>query len=780
MSDDRPPLDTKKAEVAIKAAQALSAEYGHEFITLEHLLASLLMQEDVSNALESLDVNIAEVRKELKAHFESGRVPSGTSGVSGRGTIALKRVVDRATANAIFSSRLEITSLHLLVSLMCEEAEESHAMFFLSKHGLDLLDLKKYISHNLEIDEDGNELEDSLSSEETGEDAPAPKSKAEKLLDKYCDNLNIEAANGKIDPLIGREEEVHTLMLTTARRTKNNVVLVGEPGVGKTAVVEGLAKMIQEDAVPDAIKGSIIYSLSIANLLAGTKFRGDMEERVKLIIEALEKRGEELGVLPILFIDEIHTMMGAGAGSQGAVDVANLLKPALAKGKLRCIGGTTYEEYRKHFEKDRALLRRFQKLDVNEPSIEDAKLILRGLAPRYAEFHGIEFSPEALDAAVELTARYVTDRFLPDKAIDVIDAAGARQKIRPEADRIVMIDEGLIEDEVSRIAKVPPKTVKENDATKLSHLDSDLRANVFGQDEAIDVVTDAVYMSRAGLRTPNKPQGNYLFAGPTGVGKTELAKQLASTLGIPLERFDMSEYMEKHAISKFIGSPPGYVGFGDGAAGSGLLTNALEKNPHCVLLIDEIEKAHPDIFNVFLQIMDNGMLTNSSGKAVSARNVILIMTTNAGASELQKNNIGFGSNDRQGSDDKVIESMFAPEFRNRLDAIVKFNSLTSDNMLSVVDKFLNQLSKQALERGVILQFTSDLKAWLAKEGYDPKMGARPLERVIQNKISKVLSRSMLFGDLVGGGKAKIGIKSGEVTITKSVPKPLLIEDKITE
>ncbi|HEX8350754.1 MAG TPA: AAA family ATPase, partial [Hymenobacter sp.] len=538
-----------------------------------------------------------------------------------------------------------------------------------------------------------------------------------KLLEKYCDNLNADALAGKIDPLIGRQTEVHSLMLTTARRTKNNVVLVGEPGVGKTAVVEGLAKLIAEDQVPDAIKGSVIYSLSIANLLAGTKFRGDMEERVKQVIEAIEKRGEELGVLPMLFIDEVHTMMGAGAGTQGAMDVANLLKPALAKGKLRCIGGTTYEEYRKHFEKDRALMRRFQKLDIKEPSIEDTKLILRGLIPSYEAFHGVKYDLAALDTAVELTSRYITDRFLPDKAIDVVDAAGARQKIRPETEREPVITVELMQEEISRIAKIPSTTVKESEEDKLALLESNLRDTVFGQDNAILEVTDAVYLSRAGLRDPNKPQGNYLFAGPTGVGKTELAKQLAATLSIPLERFDMSEYMEKHSVSKFIGSPPGYVGFGDGGAGSGLLTNAIENTPHCVLLIDEIEKAHPDIFNVFLQIMDNGQITNSSGKTVSCRNVILIMTTNAGATELQKNSLGFGANSREGSDDKVIESMFAPEFRNRLDAIVKFNALASDNMLRVVDKFLAQLAGLAAGKGLTLEFTPTLRNWLAEKGF---------------------------------------------------------------
>jgi ATP-dependent Clp protease ATP-binding subunit ClpA len=482
-----------------------------------------------------------------------------------------------------------------------------------------------------------------------------------------------------------------------------------------------------------------------------------MEERVKQIIDAVEKVGEEKGILPMLFIDEIHTIMGAGAGSSGALDVANLLKPALAKGKLRCIGGTTYEEYRKHFEKDRALLRRFQKLDILEPSIEDSKRIIAGISKVYADYHGITYDDAALDAAVELTARYVTDRMLPDKAIDVIDAAGARQKVAHPDARVVQITVELIEDEVSRIAKIPARTVKEDETQKLEHLEQDLHKAVFGQDKAIDAVVDAVFMSRAGLRDPNKPQGNYLFAGPTGVGKTELAKQLSNTLAVPLHRFDMSEYMEKHSVSKFIGSPPGYVGFGDGASGSGLLTNAVENSPHCILLIDELEKAHPDIFNIFLQVMDNGQLTNSAGKTVNFRNVIMIMTTNAGASEIAKNTLGFGDNSTVGNDDKVIEKMFAPEFRNRLDAIVKFNALKSDNMLMIVDKFMAQLNKQAADKGVVITLNEDAKGWLARKGYDPKMGARPLARLIQDSIGKPLSRRILFGDLKTGGTAQVSV-----------------------
>lgn len=785
MDDENQPrkIDLSKVEPLFETLHQLVVQYKHEYVTLEHLLAVLLKEEEVTATLAAVGADANELQKDIFAHIESGAMPqTAIDEFVARRTLALTRVVDRAVTQTLFSDRGKLRPVDLLIAILEEDTTESHAAYFLAKHGVDGLDVKSHVSHSDEFFEDEDEDGGITISTEAAEEGEGRKrqSRADRTLGAYCENLNELALEGKIDPLIGRETEVHSLMLTTARRTKNNVVLVGEPGVGKTAVVEGLAKMIVEDLVPEALKGSVIYSLSIGNLLAGTKFRGDMEERVKAVLEAIEAKGVELGVTPILFIDEVHTLMGAGSGNQGGLDVANLLKPALAKGKLRCIGGTTYDEFRKHFEKDRALMRRFQKLDICEPSIEDAKRILAGLATAYQDFHSITYTPDALDAAVELSARYVTDRFLPDKAIDVIDAAGARQKLAPVTERITLITRELIEAEVSRIAKVPPQSVKEDESAKLANLEGDLRGTVFGQDDAILAVTDAVYMSRAGLRNPLKPQGNYLFAGPTGVGKTELAKQLAATLGIPLERFDMSEYMEKHSVSKFIGSPPGYVGFGDGAAGSGLLVNAIEKSPHCVLLIDEVEKAHPDIFNVFLQIMDNGQLTSSAGKTVSARNVILIMTTNAGAAELQKNSLGFGGNSRAGTDDKIIEQMFAPEFRNRLDAIVKFNALTQDNMIRVVEKFVKQLTTQALDRGLVLSVTKQAKEWLAEKGYDPKMGARPLERVIQNNVSKPLSRAMLFGDLKGGGEAEVTVKDDNLVITKLEPATLLIAKKDSE
>jgi len=773
-------FDPTKAQEVFERASQIAERHDHEYVTLEHLLASVMQDPKVLETLQEIGANTSDLSADLLAHFKTDLLGKG-NGRAPRQTQPLARVVNRVVAQCFFSGRMDIRPIDILISILNEKDENSHACYFLAKQGVELLDVKLAVSHDSDLDDDEPTVKevDENGNEIPEEEGKVRKTKAERLLEKFCVNLNEAALAGKIDPLIGRESEVATLVLTTARRTKNNVVLVGEPGVGKTAVVEGLAKMIAEEQVPDAIKGSIVYSLEIGALMAGTKFRGDMEERVKQIIDAVEKVGEEKGILPILFIDEIHTIMGAGAGSSGALDVANLLKPALAKGKLRCIGGTTYEEYRKHFEKDRALLRRFQKLDVLEPSIEDAKRILIGLSKVYQDYHGVTYDVDALEAAVDLTARYVTDRMLPDKAIDVIDAAGARQKIAPEADRKLIIDTLLIEQEVSRIAKIPARTVHEDETDKLAHLKSDLLKAVFGQDTAVETVDNAVILSRAGLRDPNRPQGNYLFAGPTGVGKTELAKQLASTLSIPLHRFDMSEYLESHSISKFIGSPPGYVGFGDGQAGSGLLANAIEGSPHSILLLDEMEKAHPDIFNIFLQIMDNGEFTTSAGKKINCRNLILIMTTNAGAKELQKNSLGFGGNSVAGNDDKVIESTFTPEFRNRLDAIVKFNALKSENMILIVDKFIGQLNAMAKLKNVQIMLSDKAREYLAVKGYDPKMGARPLNRLIQNELSQPLSRAMLFGDLKNGGTAMVDADEGAL-IVQTFPTPPATPEVVAE
>ena len=765
-------FDPTKANELVAKAQAIAVKHDHEYITLEHLLSVILLEKQVSDILVELGVDIPKLNKDIDDHLTSGAMGKAF-GRPPRGTINLERVIKRLVSQAMFSERKECRAIDLLIAIMNEDDPDSHACYFLAKQNLDIFDVKKAASTERVL-EDIDEVGDK---DAEGDQSVVNKSKSERLLDKFCRNLNEQAQAGKIDPLIGRETEVASLILTTARRTKNNVVLVGEPGVGKTAVVEGLAKMIAEGNVPDAIKGSIVYSLEMGDLMAGTKFRGDMEERVKQILESVEKLSEEKGVPIMLFIDEMHTMMGAGSGSQGSLDVANLLKPALAKGKLRCIGGTTYEEYRKHFEKDRALLRRFQRLDIVEPSVEDAKRIITGLSSVYAAYHNVSYTQEALDAAVDLTARYVTDRMLPDKAIDVIDACGARQKIAADDVRQSVITVGLVEEEVSRIAKIPTQTVKEDDTDKLLHLKHDLQKVVFGQDLAIDTVENAVLLSRSGLRPADKTQGSYLFVGPTGVGKTELTKRLAETLSMKIHRFDMSEYMEKHSISKFIGSPPGYVGFGDGAAGSGLLANAIDQDPFSVILIDEVEKAHPDIFNIFLKIMDNGAFTTSAGKTINCQNIILIMTSNAGAKELQKNSMGFGGNSVAGNDDKVIEQTFSPEFRNRLDAIVKFNNLAQEHMLLVVDKFLGNLATLAKARNVTLTFTPEANNYLAEKGYSPKYGARPLARLVQEKVSQPLSRLLLFGDLKNGGHATVTVRNGDIVI---VPEYKLLESDIVE
>jgi ATP-dependent Clp protease ATP-binding subunit ClpA len=757
-----------KAQEIIERAGDIATMNMHEYVTLEHLLASLLGESAVKEVLIDLDVDVDELEKDLVSFYGAGILPKAQEGFAARRTPALMNAIKRATAQVMLSGRKKIQPTDLLVSLVEQADEDSHAFFFLAKYGVDADTLKFVVSHPVHEADDGEEEEDET----------AGLNKNQRLLARYCINLNDQAGKGLIDPLIGREAEVASLILTTARRTKNNSVLIGEPGVGKTAVVEGLAKMIVEGDVPDSIKTAVVYSLDISALMAGAKFRGDMEERLKQVLKALEELEQ-----PILFIDEIHMIMGAGASSGGGgMDVANLLKPALAKGQLRCIGSTTYEEFRKYFEKDRALLRRFQRLDINEPSVEDAKRIVHGLSTVYGDYHGVTYTDEALDAAVELTARYVNDKLLPDKAIDVIDAAGARQKIRPEEDKIKIIDLSMIEAEVSRIARIPARTVKEDEGDKLAHLEIDLNASVFGQDVAVQTVTDAVIMARSGLRSPNKPQSSFLFTGPTGVGKTELAKQLSRTLSLPLIRYNMSEYMEKHSVSKLIGSPPGYVGHGDGAAGSGLLINDIEKTPHAILLLDEIEKAHEDVFKLFLQVMDDGMLTSSSGKTVNFQNVLIIMTSNAGASELQKNNIGFARelDDRQGADDAEINKTFSPEFRNRLDAIVKFLPLTKNNMIHIVIKFIEELNVLAADKNVHLDMSPEALEWLAEKGYDPKMGARPLSRVIDDLIKKPLSRALIFGDLKRGGTALGTVVDGEFTLQTNAKAEEKVEELVQE
>ena len=725
MSDTPKSFDDSKIIELAKRAYQLSYDMNHEYVTYEHYLASLLEDPSVIEVLGDMDgVDVKSISVDLKEFFDGGFVPQSTRPPRETGKVV--QLLKQSTLQLLFSGRTEINSLDVLLAL--SQQDDSHAAAFLNKAGLRPLSLKNYLieKHNPENGEDTSSVKDGKPSKEMDEE------QAKKILAKFCVNLNELAGKGKIDPLIGREAEVYKTVQITARRKKNNVIFVGEPGVGKSQLVEGLALLISQKKTPKVLWDSTIYSLDVGSLLAGTKYRGDMEDRIKMVLKALSMVKKSM-----LFIDEIHMIMGAGSGgANSSVDVSNLLKPALAKGEIRCIGATTYEDYRKYFEKDRALLRRFEKVDVDEPSVEDTKRILMGVKKHYEEYHNVEYTEEAINLAVDLTHRYVTNRFLPDKAIDIIDSAGARIRIDDnDISKIVAAD--AIELEVSKIAKVPPNTVKESEAKKLSHLEHNFKSNVFGQQEAMSVLTDAVYLSRSGLRDLEKPLLCALFSGPTGTGKSASVISLADTLSIPLVRFDMSEYMEKHSVSKFIGSPPGYVGYGDGDAGSGKLINEIEKNPHCVLLLDEIEKAHPDVFNILLQVLDAGRLTSSNGKTVNFKNVYIIMTTNAGAAEMEKNAMGFGKIDREGDDDDAIKKMFTPEFRNRLDVVVKFKRLTPEVMLLVVDKFIKQLNKLSSEKNINIKLDNKARDWLSIKGYDSKMGARPLGRVIEQNIKKV-------------------------------------------
>lgn len=744
-------------KVMVSAIQK-AEDLGHEVATLEHMLAALIDNDDVKNCMASLEIDIGLIKEGIDDFLAGGFLPMAEG--TPYPTRSFEEVAARCIGSAVFSSRPQATPVDLLVHLLQYPAEDSHAVTLLHKAGLTSLMVKRWLSHGQGAAANGPE---NVAAGDPSAPTPTRISnadEADKFLRKYCINLNDVAKEGKIDPLVGREDEVATIVQITARRTKNNVVLVGEPGVGKTAIVEGLAKRIVDGEVPDILKNAVVWSLDIGNLVAGTRYRGDFEERMKQVLQALEFVPN-----PILFIDEIHTIMGAGAGSQGSLDVANLIKPALAKGTLRCVGSTTSEEFRKHFEKDRALLRRFKRVDVGEPSPEDTKSILRGLKASYEKHHDVTYEDAALDAAVDLTHRYVTNALLPDKAIDVIDNAGARQRVAPPDQRVKIIDVPLIEAEVAKIARIPAQEVAEDEALKLTRLEDDLKSAVFGQDKAIHALVDAVFVVRAGLRAPNKPQGCFLFTGPTGTGKTEVARQLAKTLGVPLLKYDMSEYMEKHSVAKLIGAPPGYVGYGDGASGGGKLINDVDSHPHSILLLDEIEKAHPDVFNVLLQVMDDGRLTSSSDKTVSFRNVTLIMTSNAGASELVKAPIGFGRNNRAGADEDAIKRLFTPEFRNRLDAVISFGSLDPATITKVVDKLLIELSLMTEARGVQVEASDEARAYIAEIGYDPSMGARPLARVIHDKIKKPLARLMLTGSLKDGGKAIIGKNGDEITVT---------------
>lgn len=752
-----PKFDARRASELMIVAATLAQSRNNEFVTIDHLVLACMEDEKFRASLVELKFKLDDFAAEFRDYFEETH-PRGAKPIKTRATTSLEAAIQRCTSSMMFSGRREVLAADLIIAIMAEA--DCHAAYYLNQHGLDVNELKELLAEEIDDDAPENADPNGEGGSAGGRMDKMSKEKAQKILDKFCVNLNKQAYQGKIDPLIGREAEVYSVVKTISRRTKNNIILTGEPGVGKTAIVEGLAKLIVDQQVPDAIAGSTIYSLDVAALVAGAKFRGDMEERAKQVIVALTKVDK-----PILFIDEIHMIMGAGAaGKSESMDLSNMLKPALARGELRCIGSTTMDEYRKHFEKDKALMRRFQKQDVSEPTIEDAKRILAGAKSVYEQYHGLTYTDDAIDSAVELTARYVTDRFLPDKAFDVIDAAGATQRVAKPEDKVTVITSELIENEVSLMAKIPARTVKENEADKLSHLEDDLRAVVFGQETAITTLSDAVIMSRAGLREANKPAGSYLFKGPTGVGKTEVAKRLAENLGVPLLRYDMSEYMEKHSISKLIGSPPGYVGYGDGQAGNGMLVSDIETNAHCVLLLDELEKAHPDVFNILLQVMDNGRLSSSAGKTVSFENVIVIMTSNVGARFNSKAAIGFGKSDRNVADDKILKDTFAPEFLNRLDAIVDFNALRREDILQVVDKFLGQLNTMAAEKNVVIEVTDEAKEWLGEKGYDKDMGARPLGRVITDNIKKPLSKAMLFGELKNGGHATVGVVNGELKI----------------
>ncbi|MBX9815417.1 MAG: ATP-dependent Clp protease ATP-binding subunit ClpA, partial [Sphingomonas sp.] len=724
-----------------KALEAASSRR-HEYATLEHLLLALIDDEHASKVMAACGVDLGDLKR-IVAHYldtelEALKVQQATDPSS---TSGFQRVVQRAILHVQSSGRDEVTGANVLVALFSER--ESYAVYFLQQQDMSRLDAVSYISHGVGKGGQAGEPAQVKGAEEEKPKAEAKSGKGESALKQFTVDLNEKAKRGKVDPLIGRAAEVDRTVQILCRRSKNNPLYVGDPGVGKTAIAEGLARKIIEGDVPDVLRPAVIYSLDMGALLAGTRYRGDFEERLKAVVNELEK-------LPhaILFIDEIHTVIGAGATSGGAMDASNLLKPALSGGTIRCIGSTTYKEFRNHFEKDRALLRRFQKIDVNEPSIEDTVKILAGLRSAFEEHHSVKYTPDAIKSAVELSARYINDRKLPDKAIDVIDEVGAMQMLVPPAKRKKTITAKEIEAVIATMARIPPKSVSKDDTKALASLETDLKRVVFGQNAAIEKLASAIKLSRAGLRDPDKPIGNYLFTGPTGVGKTEVARQLASILGIPLQRFDMSEYMERHSVSRLIGAPPGYVGYDQG----GLLTDAVDQNPHSVLLLDEIEKAHPDLFNILLQVMDNGKLTDHHGKTVDFRNAILIMTTNAGAADMARETVGFGNLTREGEDEQAVQRMFSPEFRNRLDAIVPFGYLPPEVVARVVDKFVLQLELQLADRGVHIKLDDGARKWLTDKGYDKLYGARPMSRLIQEKIKQPLAEELLFGKLVHGGE----------------------------
>ena len=767
------PSFSTTLEQSIHAALALANARRHELATLEHLLLALIDEPDAARVMKACSVDLDELRKSLEEFIDDdlSTLVTDVDGSEAVPTAAFQRVIQRAAIHVQSSGRTEVTGANVLVAIFAER--ESNAAYFLQSQDMTRYDAVNFIAHGVAKDPAFGESrpvtgatdaeEETLSSSATEADDK------ESALAKYCVDLNAKSRKGDVDPLIGRELEVERCVQVLCRRRKNNPLLVGDPGVGKTAIAEGLARKIVGGEVPEVLSGATIYSLDMGALLAGTRYRGDFEERLKAVVSELEEHPDA-----VLFIDEIHTVIGAGATSGGAMDASNLLKPALQGGKLRTMGSTTYKEFRQHFEKDRALSRRFQKIDVNEPSVEDSVKILKGLKPYFEDHHAIKYTADAIKSAVELSARYINDRKLPDKAIDVIDEAGAAQHLVAESKRRKTIGPKEIEAVVAKIARIPPKNVSKDDAEVLKDLEATLKRVVFGQDPAIEALSSAIKLARAGLREPEKPIGNYLFAGPTGVGKTEVAKQLASSLGVELMRFDMSEYMEKHAVSRLIGAPPGYVGFDQG----GLLTDGVDQNPHCVLLLDEIEKAHPDVYNILLQVMDHGQLTDHNGRTTDFRNVILIMTSNAGAAEQAKEAIGFGRDRREGEDTAAIERTFTPEFRNRLDAVISFRTLPKETILQVVEKFVLQLEAQLMDRNVSIELLPQAAEWLAEKGYDDKMGARPLGRVIQEHIKKPLAEELLFGKLAKGGLVRVGVKDGEIDLQVEEPeKPKITKKK---
>ena len=766
------PSFSNTLEQAIHSALALANSRSHEFATLEHLLLALIDEPDAVRVMKACSVDTEELRTTLVDYIDDdlSNLVTDIEGSEAVPTAAFQRVIQRAAIHVQSSGRSEVTGANVLVAIFAER--ESNAAYFLQDQDMTRYDAVNFIAHGVAKNPAYGESRPVSGAPENEEESQAQEPQGEQkesALAKYCVDLNAKSREGDIDPLIGRDSEVERCIQVLCRRRKNNPLLVGDPGVGKTAIAEGLARKIVAGETPAVLSNTTIYSLDMGALLAGTRYRGDFEERLKAVVTELEEHEDA-----VLFIDEIHTVIGAGATSGGAMDASNLLKPALQGGKLRTMGSTTYKEFRQHFEKDRALSRRFQKIDVNEPSVDDAIKILKGLKPYFEEHHSVKYTTDAIKSAVELSARYINDRKLPDKAIDVIDEAGAAQHLVAESKRRKTLGAKEIEAVVAKIARIPPKNVSKDDAEVLKDLEASLKRVVFGQDSAIDALSSAIKLARAGLREPEKPIGNYLFAGPTGVGKTEVAKQLADTLGVELLRFDMSEYMEKHAVSRLIGAPPGYVGFDQG----GQLTDGVDQHPHCVLLLDEIEKAHPDVYNILLQVMDHGSLTDHNGRTVSFRNVILIMTSNAGAAEQAKAAIGFGRDRREGEDTAAIERTFTPEFRNRLDAIISFAPLPKSTILQVVEKFVLQLEAQLMDRNVTIELTKPAAEWLAEKGYDDKMGARPLGRVIQEHIKKPLAEELLFGKLAKGGVVKVSVKDGELVLNLEGPdKPRLSSKK---